>query len=117
MIEQNAEIAKTLNEYGLDAADYWTVEVSGVEWVYTMSKIISPLEPLSAEGKNPVVMIVGDDGSVLYMLKKQFTTAARLGQMFGITEDEVSKSAKIILSEVNPKLPKPTVSPNVWGTA
>lgn len=99
----------------INKADYWFLQVEGIEWAYVLSeKITKGFEDRKAD-ERAMFMIVVDDTNI-YAVKRSLVPIELIMKYTGMSKDVIEKAEVLKLTvKPRPDLPKPTVP--YWGEA
>lgn len=95
----------------LDPKTHVYIKAKGLEWHYLMGKLVKLPKLKRSELMNTFGVKAQDDGSILYMLRRDVFTPEMLYKIFGITQDQLDTGLTINLQAPDADgLPKPTVA-------
>lgn len=100
---------------GFKIEDYWQIKALSVEWLYVLTTLGKSVKATPSE--QHCVVGVGWDSQPLYLLKRQYYSAATLARVTGLPEEKLSSYTGVITlkSKDVEGLPEPTVT--YWGLA
>ena len=104
---------------GINRAEYWVLNVDGVEWIYVVNSLIKAYIhalPIATRVRDqPSFMVSGGEG-LTFFLKRKYVPVAVLAKATGLDEKAIQAKEYLHLRvKDRPDLPKPTVTD--WGTA